>query len=163
MNYGAEQSRSSILYFVHADCLPPTSFVKDIESSLFEGYKFGRYRTKFDSRKWILKINAFFTRFDFFICSGGDQTLFITKDFFQQLAGFSAAMQIMEDYDIVSRAKRTARYKIIQKDVLVSARKYRSNSWLRVQLANYQIVKMYKKGAPQVEMTKKYRQLLNYR
>ena len=162
MNEGALLAKADVLYFVHADCFPPATFVDDIRQSLEAGFSFGRYRTRFDSRKWILKVNAFFTRFDLFICSGGDQTLFITKDLFQRLQGFSSDMRIMEDYDIVTRGRQLANYKIMQKDVLVSARKYASNSWLSVQLANYRIVKMYKRGASQTAMASKYRELLHF-
>ncbi len=163
MNYGASQANGSVLYFVHADSFPPSSFGSDMLAALEQGFEFGRYRTKFDSHHWILKINAFFTRFDLFICSGGDQTLFITGALFRKLGGFTNSMLIMEDYDIVTRGKAVADYKIIQKDTLVSARKYDSNSWLTVQLANFKIVRMYKKGASQGEMAERYKQLLNYR
>ena len=163
MNFGASKAVSDTLYFVHADCFPPASFTKDIEQAIREGYGFGRFRTKFDSKKTILKINAFVTRFNLFICYGGDQTLFITKNLFEKINGFSGEMRIMEDYDIVVRAKQSGRYKIIQKDVLVSARKYLTNSWLTVQRANYRIVQMYKKGYSQTEMAEKYKQSLNYR
>ena len=69
----------------------------------------------------------------------------------------------MEDFDIVQRGKQFAKYKIIEKNVLISARKYDNNSWLKVQLANRIIVNMYKKGATQSDMVKKYKELLNYR
>ncbi len=163
MNFGALKAQGSVLYFVHADCLPPESFAQDIDKSIQEGYAFGRFRTKFNSNSKILKINAFITRFDLFIGYGGDQTLFIRKDFFEKLNGFSDSMKIMEDYDIVSRGRAMGKYKIVQKDVLVSARKYLTNSWLTVQLANFRIVQMYKKGASQTQMVEKYKQLLNYR
>jgi rSAM/selenodomain-associated transferase 2 len=163
MNFGASKASAEILYFVHADTYPPVSFTKDIQRAVREGFGFGRFRTRFDTKTPILKMNAWFTRFDLFICYGGDQTLFITTGLFEKIYGFSGEMKIMEDYDIVKRAKQAGRYKIIQKDVLVSARKYLTNSWLRVQLANYRIVRMYKKGASQTEMTEKYKQLLNYR
>lgn len=163
LNFGATKASAKILYFVHADSYPPPTFAKDIQLAIGEGFGFGRFRTRFDSKMPILKINAFFTRFDLFICYGGDQTLFIVKELFEKIHGFSEEMRIMEDYDIVIRGKQSGRYKIIQKDVLVSARKYHTNSWLRVQRANYLIVRMYKKGASQNEMTEKYKELLNYR
>ena len=163
MNFGASIANGDVFYFVHADSFPPATFISDINESIKNGFEFGRYRTKFDSKKWILKINAFFTRFDFFICYGGDQTLFITKQLFDSIGGFDASLNIMEDYEIIVRAKANAKYKIIQKDTLVSARKYETNSWLTVQLANNKIVQMYKKGASQKEMTDMYKKLLNYR
>lgn len=69
----------------------------------------------------------------------------------------------MEDYEIVERARKKRKYKIFSKAALVSARKYDTNRWLIVQLANRTIVKMYNKGASQVEMVEKYQGMLVYR
>ena len=44
------------------------------------------------------------------------------------------------------------RLNLIPKATLISARKYDENSWLTVQLANLKIVRMYKKGASQMDM-----------
>ena len=163
MNYGATIAKGDILYFVHADTFPPITFVNDIINAIQGGFSFGRYRTKFNSTKKILKINAFFTRFDLFVCYGGDQTLFMKKALFNIIEGFNSSMKIMEDYDIVIRAKLQANYKIIQKDVLVSARKYETNSWYQIQYANYTIVQMFKNGATQQAMIEKYKSMLEYR
>jgi rSAM/selenodomain-associated transferase 2 len=163
MNYAASMAGGEVLYFVHADTFPPPTFVEDIEQALAHGYELGRYRTRFNSNKTILRINAFFTRFDWFICYGGDQTLYITDKLFKEIGGFKEDMLIMEDYEIVERARKKGKYKIFSKTALVSARKYDTNSWLTVQLANRTIVKMYNKGASQVEMVEKYQEMLVYR
>lgn len=164
MNHGAAEATGDILYFIHADTFPPTTYVADILNAIQDGFDLGRYRTRFDSNRNILKVNAWFTRFDLFICYGGDQTLFMRRDFFERIKGFDAQMRIMEDYDIVTRAKaQGARYKIFNNAALLSARKYDTNSWLRVQTANYAIIQMFKKGASQEAMASRYKQLLNYR
>lgn len=163
MNYGASIALGDILYFIHADTFPPLTFVNDINQAVSAGYAFGRYRTVFDSKKFILKINAFFTRFDWFISYGGDQTLFMTTSLFNAIKGFDEPMLIMEDYDIVTRAKKAGRYKIFRKAALISARKYETNSWLKVQLANGRILQMYKGGALQQDMVNKYKEMLVYR
>jgi rSAM/selenodomain-associated transferase 2 len=163
MNYGASIAKGDVLYFVHADSFPPASFVDDIYKEITAGFGLGRYRTRFDSKKNALKFNAFFTRFDLFMCYGGDQTLFIKKELFDSIGGFDETILIMEDYEIVTRAREKARYKIIQKSALVSARKYDTNSWFAVQKANYTIVQMYKKGASQMTMVDAYKKMLRYR
>jgi rSAM/selenodomain-associated transferase 2 len=160
MNYGASLAKGDILYFIHADTFPPRSFVNDIKQALARGFQLGRYRTKFDSQKGALKFNAFFTRFDLFMCYGGDQTLFIKNDLFVSINGFDETMLIMEDYDIINRARERANYHIIQKDALVSARKYVLNSWFTVQKANYTIIRMYKKKASQRDMVDRYKKML---
>jgi rSAM/selenodomain-associated transferase 2 len=163
MNYGASIANSDILYFIHADCIPPATFVADLQNAVIEGYDLGRYRTKFASNKTILKLNAWFTRFDLFVCMGGDQTLFITKTLFETCNGFKEEMKIMEEYEFCERARQKGRYRILNGSALVSARKYATNSWLRVQIANSKVVQMYKKGASQQEMLDNYRELLSYR
>ncbi len=163
MNEGAATATGDVLYFVHADSFPPKSFFKDIRRVTENGYQAGRYRTKFNSTKRLLSLNAFFTRFDWLVCYGGDQTFFITHEFFKKINGYNPDLLIMEDYDITARAKQQGNYFIIPKDAVVSIRKYKVNSWLSVQMANYAIIKMYKKGASQLDMLNKYQQLIRKR
>ena len=163
MNRGASVASEKILYFVHADVYPPKTFAIDILTAIENQFDLGRYFMKFNSRKWILKVNAFFTRFDLFACYGGDQTLFITRKLFDKAGGFDSSLRIMEDFEFTARARKYGRYKIFQKSVLISARKYDTNSWLQVQRANFTVIKMYQKGASQEELVKMYKQMLNYR
>lgn len=163
MNYGASLSKGDVLYFIHADCFPPAGFIKDIFRAVTGGYDMGRYRTSFHSDKTILQINAWFTRFDLFVCMGGDQTLFVTRSLFEQCQGYNEKLMIMEEYDFCERARKLARYKIMNGEALISARKYEDNSWLRVQLANARIVKMYRNGASQEEILQTYQNKLHYR
>jgi hypothetical protein len=69
----------------------------------------------------------------------------------------------MEEYEFCRRARKRAKYKIMKGAVLVSARKYDTNTWLKVQLANLKVVRMFKKGASQQEMVQKYQNMLHYR
>ncbi len=163
MNYGASFATESILYFVHADCLPPKNFYTKILESVEKDFSLGRFQTKFDSTSSLLKVNAFFTRFDWFICNGGDQTLFFKREIFEKINGFNNELLLMEDYDIVKRARQHYRYTIMKDKVLVSARKYKNNSWVKVQQAHRKIIKMYRHGASQEALVEKYNQLLNYR
>ncbi|MEP7080630.1 MAG: TIGR04283 family arsenosugar biosynthesis glycosyltransferase [Ginsengibacter sp.] len=160
MNFGASLSKGSILYFVHADTLPPETFAGDIIKAIEAGFDFGRFRTKFDSSSVLLKMNAWLTRFDLFECYGGDQTLFIKSNLFRKVNGFNENQIIMEDYDIVERTKKLGKYAIIKRNVIVSARKYQMLSWYKVQKANYKMVKMYKKGVSPMLMLSTYKKLL---
>lgn len=164
MNFAAAQAspQSDVFYFVHADTIPPASYLDDIQKALLEGYPVGCYRFKFNSSKKILKINAYFTRFDRLMFRGGDQSLFIIRTLFERLEGFNEMMVLMEDYDLIKRIRKTKPFKIIQKDVLVSARKYDENSWLRVNLANLIVFKMYEWGYDTPTLWKTYKKLLKH-
>lgn len=161
MNEGAKKSTGEMLYFVHADTVPPASFVEDIEAAVNENFPIGCFRFKFDSTKRILKFNAFMTRFDKMYCRGGDQTLFVKRSVFEELEGYKKDFKIMEEYDFIDRARAKYDFKIIPKDVIVSARKYEERSWFRVMFANSVVFNMYKFGASQETMVNTYRRLLS--
>ena len=63
MNYGAEHSKTEILYFLHADSFPPKSFDQKINSSVENGALAGCFTMKFDDKSPILSIYSWFTRF----------------------------------------------------------------------------------------------------
>lgn len=162
MNKGAKAAKGEILYFVHADSIPPTSFYNDILHAFSNGYDLGCFRFKFDSSKILLAVNSFFTRFDRIMCRGGDQTLFIKKVSFEKLNGYRNDFRIMEEYEFILRARKKLNFRIIPKNVMVSARKYEENSYLKVNLANLKVFSLFKKGASQEEMVETYRKMLNH-
>lgn len=136
LNEGAKQAKGELFYFVHADVLPPKTFEEDIKKAIAKGNDFGCYRFEFDKKALMLKFNAWWTRFDFMFCRGGDQTLFVTKDVFNQLNGFDENYIIMEDFDFILRARKKFKFRIIPKNVVVSARKYKLNSYFKVNMVN---------------------------
>ncbi|CAD5247763.1 MULTISPECIES: TIGR04283 family arsenosugar biosynthesis glycosyltransferase [unclassified Imperialibacter] len=160
MNLGAEKASGDVLYFVHADVVVEPDYVTDISQSLSLDYESGCYRYRFNSNSVSLRINAFFTRFPFLWCRGGDQTLFITKELFWNLGGFQEDYRIMEDYDIIERIKKKSSFRVIPREIVVSARKYDANSYLRVQFANFLVFSMYFWGASQHRLTSLYKKLL---
>ena len=160
MNFGAARASGEVLYFVHADTLPPATYAKDLLSAVQDGYDLGRYRSRFLSPSPILRVNEFFTRFDFFICMGGDQTLFIRHELFNALGCFNPELLIMEEYEFCTRPRKRARYKIFNSATLISARKYEKNGWLRGQKANYEAVRLYRGGAAQDLILQTYRRML---
>jgi rSAM/selenodomain-associated transferase 2 len=163
MNAGAAVAKGDVLYFVHADCFPPTTYVADIHQAIADGFPMGCYRYRFDSDQFLLKINAFFNRFEPLVCRGGDETLFIERPIFDALNGFDEQFCIMEEYDFIGRARRSYKFKIIPKYAVVSARKYETNSWWQVQRANAKVFSMFQKGVAPEEMAATYRRMLDYR
>jgi rSAM/selenodomain-associated transferase 2 len=163
MNMGAKVATGNVLYFVHADVRLQPSFVADIKESIQLDYSSGCYRYQFDSTKWILKANAYCTRFSGLMCRGGDQTLFVIREVFDQLNGFNEYYSTMEDYDFIVRLRKEYSFRIIPKNVVVSARKYATNSWLRVQISNLIAFIMFYLRVNPLEIKKTYSKLLTYR
>lgn len=163
MNAGAKIAKGEILYFVHADTRPISSFVEDIKACITKGYLAGCYRYQFDSEDFLLKVNSWFTRFDGLFSGGGDQTLFIKKTLFNDLNGFEEKFIIMEDFDLVRRLREKTKFRIIPKSIKVSARKYEQNSWLRVQLANMVVFIYFLSNKQPSKIKNLYCRLLNHR
>ena len=161
MNFGADKAIGGIIYFVHADSWPPESYAKDILSAISEGFEFGCYRFRFKSNRLMLRFNSYCTRFDRLICRGGDQTLYVTKELFRKVGGYKKWM-IMEEYDFIIRVRKQASFKIIPKDVLVSARKYEKNSYFRVNLANFVVFMMFYMGCSQNRMLSTYKSMIQH-
>lgn len=162
MNAGAELAHNEILYFVHADTRPPKNFRQDILNQYAQGKLLGCYRFQFDSDSRWLKINSYFTKFDKIMCRGGDQTLFVCKDFFKEMQGFDENHVIMEDYDFILRARKKTDFVIMDGDVVVSPRKYENNSYLRVNLSNFLIFKLYQLGMKPERLDSLYKKLIKH-
>src|SRR5690606_16797648 len=77
MNLGAKNAKGNILYFLHADSFPPKHFDTFIINEVINGKQAGCFRMQFNSNHWWLKLAGWFTKFNWKICRGGDQSLFI--------------------------------------------------------------------------------------
>lgn len=162
MNLGTQEATGEVLYYVHADSLPPETYTTDILNAIDDGYPIGCYRFKFDSNRWQLRVNSWFTRFDRTICRGGDQTLYVKRSIYEDLQGYDESYVIMEEYDFMRRARKKHNFRIIPKDVIVSARKYEKNSYLRVNLANLTVFTMFRFGASPTKIRDTYKRLINH-
>ncbi|WP_306643829.1 TIGR04283 family arsenosugar biosynthesis glycosyltransferase [Sanyastnella coralliicola] len=163
MNLGARAAQAPILWFVHADTLPPLTFFNDIHKAVESGHQLGGYAFDFQSARPLLKLNSMFTRFNKMVCRGGDQTVFILRDAFDRLEGFSESHCIMEEYDLFARAESISiHYHRLPGSVKVSPRKYKANSYLQVQRANYKAYKMWKEGVAPELIKERYFSLLKH-
>jgi rSAM/selenodomain-associated transferase 2 len=163
LNYGAQQAHGDIFYFVHADVGIHPDYVATIQAAVAKGHAAGCYRFRFDSSHPLLRLNSYGTRFKGIMSRGGDQTLFVTRALFERLGGFNEHFVIMEDFEIIQRIRRVASFYIVPQNVVVSARKYETNGWLRVQLANLTAFAMYFLKLPPTRIARTYKALLNYR
>ncbi|MGB8247703.1 MAG: glycosyltransferase family 2 protein [Chlorobiaceae bacterium] len=156
MNAGAALARHDLLYFLHADTLPPESFVDDILEAVRSGKKAGCFQMQFDDPHPIMALFGWFTRVPLPICRGGDQSLFITRELFLSIGGFDPDMQVMEDIDIIRRIEGRSAFHILDSHVVTSARKYHRNGMLRLQAIFGAIHLMYALGADQESIVRYY-------
>ncbi len=158
MNSGARHAQGDILYFLHADTVPPETFILDIRSAVASGKAAGCFKMHFDDDHPLMNLFGWFTQFPLLICRGGDQSLFITKELFARIGGFDETLLIMEDYDIISRIEQLTPLHILETEVTTSARKYHTNGIIPLQL-NFGIIHlMYALGFKQESLVRYYRE-----
>lgn len=133
MNAGAKKAIGQVLYFLHADSFPPKDFDSYIQASLKEGADAGSFRMKFDSNHPVLKVSQWFTQFNYKFCRGGDQSLFIKKEVFEQLQGYQESYIIYEDCEFINRIYDGYKFKVINAYLTTSARRYRKNGTAKLQ------------------------------
>ncbi len=160
MNKAASVANYEILYFLHADSIPPNDFTTQILRAYKEGAKSGCFRLQFDYDHWFLKANAWFTRFNVNAIRFGDQSLFATKEVFQKSGEFREDLLMMEDQEIIHRLKRHGTFKVLNDVVITSARKYLDNGVYRMQGVFFRIWAMYYLGYSQEQLLKVHRRLV---
>lgn len=123
MNRGAEVAKGDILYFIHADTHPPQGYDQSILNAMRTNDA-GCFQMKFDSDHPLLKTLQWFTRFNWKICRGGDQSLFISKKCFHELGGYDERYLVYEDGEFISRIYKSYSFTVLPEIVVTSARKY---------------------------------------
>lgn len=149
LNAGAKKARGDILIFLHSD----TSFSREAflkMEKLFKNkkIKLSCFRIAFDYCHWVLKIYGFFSRYDSFFTSFGDQGIVVRKDFFNSLGGFSD-WPLFEDVDFLRRARKKASLVKVKHSLTTSASRYLQNGIVFQQVKNFiSLIKYYFKNSP---------------
>ncbi len=133
MNFGARHAQGALLYFLHADTLPPKGFDRVLMQAAGQGYRAGCFRMTFDHNSNFLRFFSWFSRINHNICRGGDQSLFITRELFAHTGGFDEDYLVYEDIEFTGRLYGITRFKILPRYVKTSARKYEVNGLVRLQ------------------------------
>lgn len=133
MNLGSKLATGDILYFLHADSLPPLHFDQHILNQVAKGNNAGCFRMKFNHQHWWLRLAGWLTKFNCRVCRGGDQSQFITKQLFNEIGGYDETYLIYEDNILISELYRRKEFVVIQEWITTSARRYEVNGIWRLQ------------------------------
>jgi hypothetical protein len=161
MNIGAAEASGEILYFLHADTLPPLHFDEIVIEANKNKINAGCFRLKFDHNHWFLRANAWFTRFSFDSFRFGDQSLFIDKNTFIDIDGFDEANLVFEDQEIIKKIRQKYQFRVLKQTVTSSARMYLKNGIYYTQIYYFYLFVLYKCGWSQKKILKKYKTNLN--
>ncbi|GGF03324.1 glycosyl hydrolase [Hymenobacter cavernae] len=162
LNLGAAHATGELLYFLHADTLPPPAFDQLICAQYERGYLSGCFRLKFDVNHWILQLSGWTSRFNARDFQFGDQSLYVQKALFHQLGGFNESLLLMEDVEMVTRIKQSkAAFVVMPQRVLTSARKYLAHGVVKTELTHLIVFGLYVMKVRQTTVARVYKKLLS--
>ncbi len=160
MNHGAAMAKGQILYFLHADTLPPPGALSKIMEAREGGALSGCFRLAFDEPSRLMRFYAWFTRFDLLPFRYGDQSVFVCARLFRLLGGYREDHVVMEDNEFIRRLRKQGSFTVMRDRVVTSARKYRENGFVRLQLIFTTIFVLYYLGFGQDTLVSFYRRLI---
>jgi rSAM/selenodomain-associated transferase 2 len=159
MNRAAECSRGELLLFLHADTILPEGFAAQVRQTLRNpGIALGAFRLSIEGKGTLLRVVERTANWRSLLLSApyGDQALFLRRETFVELGGFRP-IPIMEDYDLVLRARRLGRVKILPQAVRTSARRWNRLGVLRTTLVNWLLVGGFHLGVPPDRLARWYK------
>jgi len=134
LNEGANCAKNEWLFFVHADTILPYHFDRLLLKNLKSKKTARCFSLNFDLDHFSLKIAALGSRLNIAWCRGGDQTLMIHKELFNDIEGFDEQYNIAEDLLLCRKIYRHGNFEILSKSVITSGRKFFQNGVFKTQL-----------------------------
>jgi len=160
MNEGAKVANGDVYYFVHADLTIPDNFIEDILGGIANGHSYGCYQVAFDRSVKGLQFNSSLSKYQGICFRGGDQTLYMTREFFRKIGGFDNGTIIMEDYEILLRARKYEKINIMPGKVIISARKMEQNNYFRTNVINVLVFSLFFLGFSQKTLVNIYQRFV---
>jgi rSAM/selenodomain-associated transferase 2 len=150
MNAGAAVARGGWLLFLHADTALPSGWQAVVERAAADpNVTVGCFRFALDSASWFARLIELGVRVRVLIfrLPYGDQALFIRRDVFAKLGGYSD-LPIMEDVDLIRRLRVTGRLFAASEQAVTSARRWEEDGWLRRTVRHLSLIARYFAGIP---------------
>ena len=126
MNSAADIASGDILFFLHADSLPPRDALARIHSLLQDPKILGgAFEHRFLETSWSLRAISWINRRRYRLTRNyyGDQGIFVRASVFRNLGGYRD-LGLMEDLDLSQRLKRSGRTALIRRPLVTSGRRF---------------------------------------
>ena len=139
-NLGARRASGEVLWFLHADCLPPRGASAQIARALQRGCIGGNFRIAFEARGWAPRLFEQIARIQ--RARGvyyGDSGLWLRREVWDAIGGFSP-WPLFEDYALVKQLESRGPTACCAGRLRVSARRFEHQParvlwlWLELQI-----------------------------
>ncbi len=127
---GALQSRGDILWFVHADTIPPLNAIADIVNALHDSSAVGgNFGLLFDgpsrAARQLTSIYPVLRRLN--LCYG-DSGVFVRRSIYEAIGGFRA-FALFEDLDLLRRLRKAGRFVHLDTRIVTSSRRFENRNF----------------------------------
>lgn len=156
MNAGAAAAAGDWLLFLHADTQLPARWRDAIASAdQSAGVIAGCFRFTLDAPGgWARAIEyGVRLRVALFGLPYGDQAIFVRRDVFRAIRGYSD-LPIMEDVDLVCRLRSRGRLSCSPLPAVTSARRWQREGWVRRTAANVIVILLYFAGVAPAKLAR---------
>ena len=136
MHAGALAAKGDVLWFVHADTIPPPSALEHISQSLeTKSVVGGNFSLLFDGPSHAARqLTAIYPMLRILGLYYGDSAIFVRQDIYHQIGGFGP-LPIFEDLDLLRRLRRVGRFVHLNCRIITSSRRFEHRNfaliWLR--------------------------------
>ncbi len=157
-NAGAAQSESNIFIFLHADTSLSSSHIEEIKQAMRNpSVAGGRFDVRLSGHHPAFRIVEFFInwRSRFTRISTGDQAMFVRREVFTRLDGFSE-QPLMEDVEFSRRLKKEGQIACLHRRVVTSSRRWEKHGIARTVLLMWWLRLCYSLGADPEVLKRRY-------
>lgn len=149
MNAGARQASGAILWFLHADSLPPPDAAILIRAALAQPNRhWGRFDVRLSGRHPLLRVveTLMNLRSRLTGIATGDQGTFVRREVFERVGGYPL-IALMEDIALSRLLKRHSRPVCLRQRLTTSSRRWESSGILPTILLMWRLRLAYFFGA----------------
>jgi len=127
---GALHSRGEILWFVHADTIPPRHAVADIVAAMSDpSVAGGNFGLTFDgTSRAARQLTAIYPTLRWLNLCYGDSGIFVRRTVYEAIGGFRS-FALFEDLDLLKRLRKHGRFVHLPTRILTSSRRFETRNF----------------------------------
>lgn len=135
MHAGALRSTGDVLWFVHADTIPPPQALEHIRKSLeARSIVGGNFGLLFDGPSRAAKqLTSIYPLLRMIGLCYGDSGIFVRRDVYDEIGGFRS-LPLFEDLDLLRRLRRAGRFAHLNCRLVTSSRRFEQRNFALVWL-----------------------------